>query len=39
MIKSKQKSFMLSDLVSFLIAEVFLTTECSFPEMKLQGFS
>jgi len=37
--KSKQKSFMLSDLVSFLKAEAFLTMECSFSEMQLQGFS
>ena len=37
--KNKKKSFMLSDLVSFLKAEAFLTSECSFPEMKLQGFS
>ncbi|MHC4114236.1 MAG: UDP-3-O-(3-hydroxymyristoyl)glucosamine N-acyltransferase [Planctomycetota bacterium] len=39
MTKDKQKSFMLSDLVSFLRTEAFLTTRYSFSEMQLQGFS
>jgi len=39
MTKNKQKPFMLSELMSFLKAEAFLTMEYSFPEMQLQGFS